>query len=324
MSVTGHFWTLAAHLGRSWFRPVPPSPARAWATTIDDPAAGPVRLTGALTEPPGASAVIVVIHGLGGSADSLYVCAAARAAAAAGLACLRLNLRGADRRGEDVYHAGLIADPAAALESPEIAAYDSAALLGFSLGGHVALRCAALAPPPHLRAVAAICPPLDLAAAARSIDRPILWPYRRYLLRQLVEIYRATRHRWPRSATMVRRVERARTFVEFDSLVIAPRFGFEDAWDYYARMSVGRHLTELRIPGLVVAARCDPMIPAISIEPWLGGGSAQLESRWIARGGHLGFPPGADLELGRGGGPYPQIVSWLADAAGATRTGRSD
>lgn len=63
---------------------------------------------------------------------------AARVAEAAGLDSLRLNLRGADRMGEDGYHAGLTADLAAALASPELADYRSVGVLGFSLGGHPA------------------------------------------------------------------------------------------------------------------------------------------------------------------------------------------
>ena len=64
---------------------------------------------------------LLIVHGLGGSAKSPYTAKAAHAAAAAGLSSLRLNLRGADLLGEDYYHAGMTADLAAAIASPELA-----------------------------------------------------------------------------------------------------------------------------------------------------------------------------------------------------------
>ena len=59
--------------------------------------------------------IVIIVHGLGGSATSYYARKAAVAAAEAGLDSLRLNLRGADRGGGDYYHAGLIEDLAAAI-----------------------------------------------------------------------------------------------------------------------------------------------------------------------------------------------------------------
>ena len=84
----------------------------------------------------------LVVHGLGSEIDAPYVVAAAQAAEARGLSCLRLYLRGADRKGEDFYHAGLTADLHAALASPTLASYDRVFVLGYSLGGHVTLRYA--------------------------------------------------------------------------------------------------------------------------------------------------------------------------------------
>jgi len=277
---------------------------------VEDPRLGTVLLTGALSEPPAARALVIVVHGLGGSSDSPYVVEAADHLVGSGLACLRLNLRGADRSGEDIYHAGLTADLKAAFASPEVACYEKTALLGFSLGGHVALRFALDHPLARLQAVVAICPPVDLAATARTIDSGTKWIYRRYLLGRLAEIYAAVASR-RRLARSVSEVRRARTFVDFDNLVIAPRHGFEDAWDYYRTVSVGPDLAKLRTPTLLLAAETDPMIPAASLRSYLRDGPDCLECYWSERGGHLGFP--ADLDLGAAAEPglYPQILGWL-------------
>lgn len=309
MAIAGHMRTLSGHLRRSLFPPAEPS-SRPWATQIEDSLWGRLRLSGSLSVPPGAQSLVVVVHGLGGSAESPYVVEAAACLVEAGFACLRLNLRGADRRGEDIYHAGLTSDLEAALDSPQIARFESVAVWGFSLGGHLCLGFAVQTRRPELRAVVAVCPPLDLAAVAQTIDRLSHWPYRRYLLGQLREIYSAMAARRPVPVPPAE-VRLARTFVAFDGLVIAHRFGFRDAWDYYRSVSVGPHLDTLEIPGLLVASTADPMVPASSLRPFLDACPPCLDVRWVENGGHLGFPPGLDLGLdGRRGLPR-QITGWL-------------
>ena len=151
--------------------------------------AGPVPLTGWLSEFDPCRELAVIVHGLGGDSERAYVLEAAHAAAADGLSSLRLNLRGADRRGPDFYHAGLTTDLQAVLMSPELALYERIFFLGFSLGGHMVLRFAIESEAPRFVSVAAICAPLDLDAAAVAIDRPDCWAYRRQVLASLVEIY---------------------------------------------------------------------------------------------------------------------------------------
>jgi predicted alpha/beta-fold hydrolase len=199
----------------------------------------------------------------------------------------------------------------ATLASPEIVAYERIGLWGFSLGGHVALRLAIDSPPAQLRAVATVCPPVDLAAAATTIDSGSSWIYRRYLLRRLFEIYEEVARR-RQVETSVEEVKRVSTFVEFDSLVIAPRFGFADAWDYYRTVSVGPDLARLQVPSLIVAAAGDPMVPVGSLKRYVPGASAKLEWFWSKHAGHMSFPARLDLGAPAALGLYPQIQGWLS------------
>ena len=286
-----------------------------WNTTLDDPAIGPLTITGALALQPGARALALLVHGLGGSIASSYLLSAAAAAADAGLSSLRLNLRGSDRRGGDYYHAGLTDDLRAALASPEVAAASQGVLLGYSLGGHVVLRYLTEdGVDSRVAAAAAVCAPLDLDAGARAIDAPGRWLYRRYLLNHLGEIYREVARTRP-VPIPPSRLRDVRTLREFDRLVIAPRFGFRDAEDYYARASVGPRLALLARPALLVASRHDPMVPAATLVTSLAAAPPQLSVRWADRGGHVGLPPDLDLELdlepGAPRGVAAQALAWL-------------
>jgi predicted alpha/beta-fold hydrolase len=309
VSVRGHLWTLAPRV-RHRLRPPRLAPSRAWETVVDDPQVGAVRVTGRLREAPGSGELLLLVHGLGGSTDSHYLDGGAAAAEAAGISSLRVNLRGSDRQGNDFYHAGLTADLHAALASAELRRYRRIYALGYSLGGHVVLRLATEAGDERLAAAAAVCSPLDLALSQREIDAPRAWLYRRYLVRSLIEIYAAVAARRP-VPLPVAAVRRVRTIREWDDLVVAPRHGFADAGDYYARASVAPRLHALRVPALLVNAESDPMVPARAVRPALALPAPRLEVRWIAAGGHVGFPGGLDLGWGERPGVDAQVVSWL-------------
>jgi predicted alpha/beta-fold hydrolase len=244
----------------------------------------------------GGSELVVLVHGLGGTVGSHYMLRGARAARAAGLSCLRLNLRGADCSGEDFYHAGLTADLHAALASPDLRRYRRIYLLGYSLGGHLVLRYATEAGDPRVVAAAAVCSPLDLGRAQEAIDAPGIWLYRRYLISNLTQVYAAVAARRPMPLA-VSAVAKMRRLRDFDEHVVAPRHGFTGAADYYARASVAPLLGALRLPSLLVNAVGDPMVRASAVRPALALPAPRLHVRWVAEGGHVGFPPGVDLAL---------------------------
>src|SRR5262249_55034535 len=109
-SMLGHLWTVGPALKQTCFRRRERVAARPFQTVIHDRVMGPVRLTGFLEEPAGADSILLIVHGSGGNADSPQLIEMARAASDAGIASLRLSLRGADLSGDDIYHGGLTED----------------------------------------------------------------------------------------------------------------------------------------------------------------------------------------------------------------------
>ena len=306
---SGHAWTILPTLGGMLRKPVAPAP-ESWLTTLRDDRHGTIPLRGELRQPPGADRLVVLVHGLGGSHDSPYMRQAAGALHRRGLASLSLSMRGADRSGADVYHAGLTADLDAALASASLRDFAHLHILGFSLGGHLALRWAMHGGDPRVRSVAAVCAPLQLEAAQQVLDHPRGALYRHYVLNSLKE-HHAACAQVQRQVVEPAAARRVRRFREWDELVVVPRFGFGSAADYYARMSVAPHLGALRVPSLLVLADGDPMIPPAVVAPWLPRAGGALDVRWTRRGGHLGFPRDLDLGLGADLGLHGQVASYF-------------
>ncbi|MEM8963695.1 MAG: alpha/beta fold hydrolase [Acidobacteriota bacterium] len=310
--IEGFYWTIRARLTAP--RELPS--AATFATEVHDPLTGVVPLSGWLHRSDEATAdtLLIILHGLGGSPDSRYVGAALAAAEAAHIDALRFGLRGSDGAAGDFYHAGLTADLEAVIAAPAIAPYRRIVVLGYSLGGHVALRYATESPDPRVIAVAAVSSPLDLGRGQKLIDRPGAWLYRRYLLDNLTTLWQDVHAQWQATHVAlpdVERIKRVRTLREFDSLTVVPRFGFSDADDYYQSASVGPRLGSLAIPALLVAARQDALVPPGAIDPWVEPAPRNLDVRWARRGGHVGFMP--NLDLGQPGrrGLESQTLAWL-------------
>ncbi len=323
IGVGGHLWTLGP-AARSLVLPPATSAHERFEVAVEDPQAGRFALTGRLHAPPGASRLVIALHGLGGSCDGSYARTFARAAAESGYACLRLNLRGADHEAPDFYHAGLTSDLDAVLAAKDLARFSSIYLVGFSVGGHVALRWAAERAPGgggpamdrRVGGLVAVCAPLDLDRGSAALDSRSNVIYRSFILSGLRTFADAVERLRPPAIAAPRAARQAiRTMREWDRALVAPRWGFSSAEDYYERASVAPLLSRLTLPTWIVVSENDPMVPPWTVRHALAGASSAVEVTWTPRGGHVGMPAGVDL--GRRGrrGRDEQILGWIGERA---------
>ncbi|HEY0782862.1 MAG TPA: hypothetical protein VGE98_10425, partial [Thermoanaerobaculia bacterium] len=143
-----------------------------------------------------------------------------------------------------------------------------------------------------------------------EIDGPGSGLYRRYLVTAMIRLYERIAARRPVPVPLVR-VRRVRTVREWDELVVAARYGFTGADDYYARASVAPILSRLRVPSLLLNSSSDPMVPATSVRPALPAEAPRLTVRFVDGGGHVGFQRTLDLGLGGPPGLDAQVLAWL-------------
>ncbi|HEY7610655.1 MAG TPA: alpha/beta fold hydrolase [Alphaproteobacteria bacterium] len=262
----------------------------------DDVLLGDLHRPRAATAPLAVRPLAVLIHGLTGCGESFYVLSTARALLDRGAAVLRLNLRGAGPNAgscREQHHAGRTGDIVKVLGAldPALTRHGIVAV-GYSLGGNVLLKLlgeagAGTASGTPIRRAAAVSPPVDLAAAAHCILRRRNRLYHRYLLARMKDEARATRGGLP--SRYAAAVETTQTIVDYDDSVVAPRYGFASAADYYERCSAARVLGAIRVPCLVIHSRDDPWIPAAALEAASALENPRLRIVLTARGGHVGF-----------------------------------
>lgn len=304
-----HFQTLGPFAWFAAFPPKAPEPAP-WETTLVDPEDGEVRLTGDLRETPGAKDLYILCHGLGGKTQSIYCVRGASAVAGIGQSSLAVALRGADRLGEGFYNIALVADLHAVVKSAALAHYERIFVIGYSMGGYVALHFALDPRDPRVKAVAVVCTPIDLKAAQLFIDSKPAWIYRKHVLAGLVDIYMHTAkvRDVPTDPELVRKVK---TMHEWDRLTIAPRYGYDSPEHYYEELSIRPHLGNFAVPVLHLASRRDPIIASSTIEPFQGNAATPYELRWTDAGGHVNYSRNLDVGLGPNLGLEGQLFHWF-------------
>jgi predicted alpha/beta-fold hydrolase len=201
---------------------------------------------------------IVFLHGLEGSAAAGYVVSFAQEALVRGYSVHRLNLRtcgDTEELCETMYHSGLTGDTKVVLERLQERGLGPNFLVGFSLGGNVALKLAGeLGDTGLLAGVCAISTPIDLAACVRTIDKPANILYARRFVSRLRDRVRRKSKLTPDLYLTVG-LDEVKTIWEFDDRFTAPLFGFGTAANYYATQSAMNYLDAIRVPTLVIVRR---------------------------------------------------------------------
>lgn len=214
----------------------------------------------------GHAMTLIVVHGLEGSSESQYMIGVARYGLAAGMNVVLMNQRncgGMDHCAPTLYNSSLSTDVAAVAKSViENDGISQFALIGFSMGGNLVLKCAGewgSERPPQFKAVAAVSPAMDLAASADALHEPENRVYEWYFLLQLFRRMRIKAKYFPNDFDL-KRLRGVTSLRLFDDRVTAPYCGFAGADDYYARAAASNVVDRIAVPGLIIHAANDPFI----------------------------------------------------------------
>jgi predicted alpha/beta-fold hydrolase len=253
-------------------------------------------------DPPGGTTrpLVLVLHGLEGSARRGYALVAYRELAARGIRSVGLNFRscsGEPNRLPRAYHSGDTGDLAFVLDRlRERCPSPPLGVLGFSLGGNVLLKFLGErgeAARELITAAVAVSVPYDLAEGSRRLEG---WPmgrvYSTYFLRSLRRKTRlkatVLQDRIPLNKALC-----AATLREFDDLATAPLHGFDSAAQYYEHSSSQHFLSRVKVPTLLLHAGDDPFLPHVALPHAAIHDNPAITSGVVTRGGHVGFVEGS-------------------------------
>ena len=240
---------------------------------------------------------LIALHGLEGSSDAHYMRGLADKAFAAGMNVLRLNQRncgGTEHLSAGLYHSGLAADPAMVIrELVDVDHMNAIAVVGYSLGGNVALRLAGNGGGvlPSLRVVIAVSPTMDLARCVDALERQQNVLYEWNFVRNLKRRMRRKARRLPERFDLAP-LRAVRTVRQFDEAYTAPHHGFLNADDYYYRASSLRVIDRIAIPTLIISAADDPFVPEQQFRDPAVAGNPHITTVITRYGGHCGFYAG--------------------------------
>lgn len=313
----GHLQTIWPAFFSRWHEGVTPVYRRErWVTPDDDFVdADWLQTSAALAhEVSDTAPLLVLFHGLEGSSVSPYALCFAHWARTHGWRFVVPHFRGCSgqiNRQPRAYHSGDHAEIGWMLEQVAKRHRGPLYAVGISLGGNALMRWVQEAGEQasrRVRAVAAVCSPLDLAAGGHTIAQGLgRWTYTPMFLRSMKPKAMAKLAQFP-ALFDAQRLHAARTLHAFDDVFTAPLHGFASADDYWSRASAKPGLRAVKLPALLLNPRNDPFIPAWSL-PQPRDVSSWVELWQPSHGGHVGFAtgrfPGRSMPLA------DAVMGWL-------------
>ena len=255
---------------------------------------------------PANSPLLVLFHGLEGSANSHYAISTARTCRAAGWRLALPHFRGCSgelNHRPRAYHSGDSAEIDWILRRLQTAnGGNKLHAAGISLGGNALLKWAGergATAGEVVTGVAAFCAPLDLAACGHHLARGFNRIYTQHFLKTLKAVSAARLQKFP-GLFDARRMQQASNLYQFDDAVTGPIHGFSGADDYWRQASAKPWLKSIAVPTLAVNPKNDPFLPAHHL-PKPAEVSPTVTLEQPAAGGHVGFVTGS----------FPGRLDWL-------------
>ncbi|MBU6467985.1 MAG: alpha/beta fold hydrolase [Betaproteobacteria bacterium] len=259
-----------------------------------------------ILDTPGATGLLVLIHGLEGNTHSRYIRSLAHYAQQHGMQVVAPNLRSCSGKinlAPRLYHAGDSQEMSWLIPSiralyPHLPIY----LVGFSLGANILLKWLSEKPSlSYVQSAVAIAPPLYLNIVANTLNQGFNRIYTHHFLSTLKPKAALKAKQFP-GLIDINAIVKAKSMFEFDEHCMAPLHGFKGAEDYWQQSSAGPLLKNIALPTLIIMSEDDPFIPSYLI-PNPNELSHSTEILVTSQGGHVGFV----------NGPFPGFLQWIPD-----------
>ncbi|MEE8388717.1 MAG: hydrolase [Acidiferrobacterales bacterium] len=238
--------------------------------------------------------VVLVIHGLEGSAHSHYARRILHTLPDKGYRGVLMHFRGSSgepNRLPRAYHSGETGDLNYIFDLLSDRHESLHAIIAYSLGGNVLLKWLGEKQNKTLDIKAiAVSVPFVLSELADHMNKGFPRVYQRYLVKSLHKTFEA-KSRIVDLHLTTEQIEKLRSFWEFDDKVTARLHGFTGAKDYYNKSSSRQFLIRINTPTLVIQAKDDPFMSS-NVIPDAHELSDSVTLELTEHGGHVGFISG--------------------------------
>jgi predicted alpha/beta-fold hydrolase len=246
-------------------------------------------------ELPRSAPLLVVLHGLEGSAESSYARMMMQAALERQWRPCVLHFRDCGDYRNPLprrYHAGETGDIRHFLQTlHEQGQTGPIFAVGYSLGGNILLKyLGESGTGSRLQAAGAVCVPLNLHICAEALNQGFSKHYQKLLLKNMKN---SVQRKFDRDTAAFDwdRAMAAEDFAEFDDAVTAPLHGFDGMNDYYDKCSSAQFLKDVAKPTLVINSLDDPFMTP-EVIPHHDKLSEHVTLEIADAGGHVGFVEG--------------------------------
>ena len=243
----------------------------------------------------GSDTLVLALHGLEGSSQSKYIVSVLNYLNSQNIDAAALNFRGCG--GEDnnkpySYHSGKTDDVDLAITYILTQnKYRNIFLLGYSMGGNVALKYMGTFKniPYEIKGAVAISVPCDLKGAASALESFQNTLYQNRFMKTLKDKSLLKLKKFPKANLSEEAIMEAKTFKDFDDAVTAPLFGYNNAEDYWEKNSSKQFISEIYKPTLLINALDDSFLSE-SCFPFLETENhKKVYFEAPKYGGHVGF-----------------------------------
>lgn len=243
----------------------------------------------------GSNTIVLVLHGLEGDSGRPYMRGMVRAANDQLWDAVAVNHRGCsgeDNRALNAYHSGKSEDVHAVVLHLEQLGYDQVFIVGFSLGGNMALKYAGEQGDSInkiIKGVAGVSVPCHLEGSAQQLKKAENAIYLKRFLNTLKLKALVKKERFPDAPFTKEDIVHCKSFHDFDEVFTARVNGFDGAVDYWTRCSSSRFLETIKVPTLLVNAMDDPFLETRCFPREIAEGHEYFHLMMPKRGGHVGF-----------------------------------
>lgn len=206
--------------------------------------------------------LVILSHGLEGDSSRQYITGMVKLFNANGFDCLAWNFRscsGEINQTKRFYHSGATDDLDFVIKYAISKGYQKIYLVGFSLGGNLALKFLGEKGQnlySEVQKAVVFSVPLHLSSSSQSIG----WLYTKRFNKSLIKKIQEKSQRYPEFQLNTSNISKIKTLKDFDDCYTSQLHGFKNAEDYYERNSSLYFLDKIAIQTLIINAQNDPFL----------------------------------------------------------------